>query len=63
MVTGRQRLAARISIHWSPVELAKRANVPLSVAARVQGNPGEPAGTITHLNALMQPLRTAGTPS
>ncbi len=60
MITGPQLLAARISIRWSPAELAKRAKVPLSVVARAEGSPGEPAVTIAQLNALVQALRTAG---
>ncbi len=60
MITGPQLLAARISIRWSPAELAKRAKVPLTVVARAEGSPGEPAVTIAHLNALMQILRAAG---
>ena len=60
VITGSQLLAARISIRLSPVELAKRAKVPLSVLARAEGSPGEPAITIAHLNALMQALRAIG---
>ena len=59
MITGPQLLAARISIRWSPAELAKRAKVPLTVVARVEGSPGEPTITIAQLNALMQALRAA----
>ena len=60
MITGPQLLAARISIRWSPAELAKRAKMPLTVVARAEGSPGEPTITIAQLNALMQALRTAG---
>ena len=60
MITGPQLLAARISLRWGPAELAKRAKVPLSVVARAEGSPGEPAITFTQLNALMQALRSAG---
>lgn len=60
MITGPQLLAARMSIRLSPAELAKRAKVPLTVVARAEGSPGEPAVTIAHLNALMQTLRAAG---
>ena len=60
MITGPQLLAARISIRWSPAELAKRAKVPLSVVARAEGSLGETAVTIAQLNALMQALRAAG---
>jgi transcriptional regulator with XRE-family HTH domain len=60
MITGSQLLAARMSIRLSPAELAKRAKVPLSVVARAESSPGEPAITIAQLNALMQTLRAAG---
>ena len=60
MITGPQLLAARISIHLGPAELAKRAKVPLTVLARAEGSPGEPAITIAQLNAIMQALRAAG---
>lgn len=60
MITGPQLLAARISIRWSPAELAKRAKVPLSVVARAEGSSDEPTVTIAQLNALVQTLRTAG---
>ena len=60
MITGPQLLAARISIRWSPAELAKRAKVPLTVVGRAEGSPGEPTVTIAQLNALVQALRTAG---
>lgn len=60
MITGPQLLAARFSIRWSPTKLAERAKVPLSVVARAEGSPGEPAVTIAQLNALMQALRGAG---
>ena len=60
MITGSQLFAARISIRLSPAELAKRAKVSLSVVARAEGSPGEPAITIAQLNALMQALRAAG---
>ena len=60
MITGPQLLAARFSIRLAPAELAKRAKVPVSVVARAEGSPGEPAITIAQLNALMQVLRAAG---
>lgn len=60
MITGPQLLAARITIRWTPAELAKRAKVPLSVVGRAEGSPGEPTITIAQLNALVQALRTAG---
>jgi len=60
VITGPQLLAARISIRWSPGELSKRAKVPVSVVARAEGSPGEPAVTIAQLNALMRALRAAG---
>ena len=60
MITGPQLLAARMSIRWSPAELAKRAKVPPSVVGRAEGSPGEPTVTIAQLNALVQALRTAG---
>jgi hypothetical protein len=60
MITGPQLLAARMSIRLSPAELAKPAKVPLSVVARAESSPGEPAITIAQLNALMQALRSAG---
>ena len=63
MITGPQLLAARFSIGWTPADLAKRAKVPLSVVARAEGSPGEPAVTIAQLNALIQALRSAGASS
>jgi hypothetical protein len=60
MITGPQLFAARFSIGWTPAELAERAKLPLSVVARAEGSPGEPAVTIAQLNALMQALRAAG---
>lgn len=60
MITGPQLLAARHSIGWSPTRLAERAKVSLSVVARAESSPGEPAITIAQLNALMQALRAAG---
>lgn len=60
MITGPQLLAARFSVGLAPAELAKRAKVPLSVLARAEGSPGEPAITIAQLNALMHALRAAG---
>lgn len=60
MITGPQLVAARVSIRMSPARLAERAKVPLSVVARAEGSPGEPAVTIAQLNALMQALRSAG---
>ena len=60
MITGPQLLAARFSVGWTPVELAKRAKVSLSVVARAEGSPGEPAVTIAQLNALLQALRAVG---
>ncbi|GJE13850.1 transcriptional regulator [Methylobacterium longum] len=60
VITGPQLLAARISIRLAPADLAKRAKVPVSVVARAEGSPGEPAITIAQLNALMQALRAAG---
>lgn len=60
MITGSQLFAARFSIGWTPAELAKRAKVPLTVAAQAEGSPGAPAVTIAQLNALLQALRSAG---
>ena len=60
MIPGSQLLVARRSIGWSPKRLAERAKVPLSVVARAESSPDEPAVTIAQLNALMQVLRTAG---
>lgn len=60
MITGPQLLAARFSVGLAPAELAKRAKVPLSVLARAEGSPGEPAVTTAQLNALIQVLRAAG---
>ncbi|GJE14242.1 helix-turn-helix domain-containing protein [Methylobacterium longum] len=61
MTTGLQILQARRSLGWERTDLAKRAKVPLSVVARAESSPGEPAITIAQLNALMQALRGAGT--
>jgi hypothetical protein len=60
MTTGPQIAAARASLRWGPVELAKRAKVPLSVVTRAESSPGEPAVTIAQVNALMQALHAAG---
>ncbi|QGY03533.1 transcriptional regulator [Methylobacterium mesophilicum SR1.6/6] len=60
MITGSQLFKARISIGWTPPELAKRAKVPLSAVARAEGSPGEPVVTIAQLNALVQALRAVG---
>ena len=60
MITGPQIRAARLSVNWSPTELAKRAKVPLSVVTRAESSPDEPAVTIAQLNALMQTLHFAG---
>lgn len=60
MITGPQLRAARLSVRWSPTELAKRAKVSLNVVTRAEYSPGEPAITIAQLNALVQVLRSAG---
>ncbi|TXN76099.1 helix-turn-helix domain-containing protein [Methylobacterium sp. WL18] len=60
MITGPQLLAARLSIRWTPRDLAQHAKVPVSVVARAESSPGEPTVTIAQLNALMQALRAAG---
>jgi predicted transcriptional regulator len=60
MITGSQLFKARISIGWTPAELAKRAKVPLTVVARAEGSPGEPMVTISRLDAMLQTLRAAG---
>lgn len=60
MITGPQLLAARLSIAWTPAEMAKRAKVSLSVVTRAESSPDEPMVTIAQLSALMQALRTAG---
>lgn len=60
MITGPQLLAARLSLRWAPRDLAKHAKVSVSVVARAENSPGEPAVTIAQLNALMQVLRAAG---
>ncbi|MGU3664563.1 helix-turn-helix domain-containing protein [Methylobacterium sp. A49B] len=60
MITGSHLFKARISIGWTPAELAKRAKVPLSVVARAEGSPGEPVVTISQLDAMLEALRAAG---
>ena len=60
MITGPQLFAARFSIGWTSAELAERAKVPLSVVARAEGSPGEPAVTFVQLNALVNTLRAVG---
>lgn len=60
MITGPQILAARLSLNWSPTELAKRAKVSLTVVQRAESSPGEPVITVAQLNALTQTMRAAG---
>lgn len=56
MITGPQLRAARLSVDWSPAELATRAKVPLGTVQRAESSPGEPEVSITQLNALMKAL-------
>jgi ribosome-binding protein aMBF1 (putative translation factor) len=60
VIIGQHLRAARGSLGWRPRTLASKAKVPLSVVERAESSPGEPAVTITQLNALMRALRAAG---
>ena len=60
MITGAQIAAARKLLEWTPDKLAKRAKLPGTVIKRAELSSGEPAITITQLDALLRTLEAAG---